>query len=60
MCCNPSTSTSVPIAKDTKAYDAIRENQGILKKVTEPTAWIYNSVYIEKPDGSIRVCIDPS
>ena len=51
-----------PVAKEAKASDAIRdlEKQGILKKVTEPTAWISNSVYREKPDGSIRVCIDPS
>ena len=46
-----------PVAKEAKASDAIRdlEKQGILKKVTEPTAWISNSVYREKPDGSIRV-----
>lgn len=45
-----------------KASDAIRdlERQGILKKVTERTAWISNSIYREKPDGSLRVCIDPS
>ena len=51
-----------PVAKEAKASDAIRdlEKQGILKKVPEPTAWISNSVYREKPDGSIRVCIDPS
>ena len=51
-----------PVAKEAKAFDAIRdlEKQGVLKKVTEPTAWISNSVYREKPDGSIRVCIDPS
>ena len=51
-----------PVAKEAKASDAIRdlEKQGILKKVTEPTAWISNSVYREKPDGSIRMCIDPS
>ena len=51
-----------PVAKEAKASDAIRhlERQGILKKVNELTAWIYNSVYIEKPDGSIRVYIDPS
>ena len=51
-----------PVAKEEKASDAIRdlEKQGILKKVTEPTAWIANSVYREKPDGSIRMCIDPS
>ena len=51
-----------PIAKEPKVAEAIRdmEKQGILKKVTEPTAWISNSVYREKPDGSLRVCIDPS
>ena len=51
-----------PVAKETKASEATRdlEKQGILKKVTEPTAWISNSVYREKPDGSIRVFIDPS
>ena len=51
-----------PVAKEAKATDAIRdlERQGILKKVTEPTAWISNSVYREKPDGSIRVYFDPS
>ena len=36
------------------------KKKGILKKVTEPTAWISNSIYREKPDGSIRVNIDPS
>ena len=46
-----------PVAKEEKAFDAIRdlEKQGILKKVTEPTPWISNSVYREKPDGSIRM-----
>ena len=51
-----------PVAKEAKAAEAIRdlEKQGILKKVTEPTPWISNSVYREKPDESLRVCIDPS
>ena len=50
------------MAKKAKTAEAIRdlEKQGILKKVTEPTPWISNSVYREKPDGSLRVCIDPS
>lgn len=51
-----------PVAKEVKAAEAIRdlEKQHIKRKVTEPTAWISNSVYREKPDGSICVCIDPS
>ena len=38
-----------PVAKEAKASDAISdlERQGILKKVTELTAWISNSVYRE-------------
>ena len=51
-----------PVAKEPKVAKALQDmkKQGILKKVTEPTAWISNSVYREKPDGSLRVCIDPS
>ena len=51
-----------PAAKEANASDGISdlERQGILKKVTEPTAWISNTVYRKKPDGSLRVCIDPS
>ena len=51
-----------PVAKEPKVAEAIRdmEKQGILKKVTEPTAWNSNSVCREKPDASLRVCIDPS
>ena len=52
-----------PVAKEAKAAEAIRdlEKQGILKKVTEPTPLISNSVSNrEKPDESLRVCIDPS
>ena len=51
----------VPWGKLTKAtvMDAFKDVHTGLG-ITEPTAWISNSVYREKPDGSIRVCIDPS
>ena len=50
------------VAKESKVAEEIRhmEKQSIWKKVTEPTVWISNSVSREKPDGSLRVCIDPS
>ena len=50
------------VAKELKAAEAIQniEKQGILKKVTEPIAQISNSFYRVKPDGSLRVCIEPS
>ena len=49
-----------PLAKEAKASDAIRdlEKQGILKKVTEPTAWISHNVYREKRDGSVNKAIE--
>ena len=35
------------------------ENSGIISKVENPDGWINNLVIVEKPDGSIRVCLDP-
>ena len=36
------------------------EKQGVIAKVETPTAWISNCIAIRKPNGSVRVCIDPS
>ena len=51
-----------PVAKEAKMAEAIRgrEKQGILKKVNEPSKWVFNSVHREKPGESIRFCIDPN
>ena len=32
---------------------------GILAKVTEPTLWVSSLVIVKKPNGKIRVCLDP-
>ena len=50
-----------PIAlKDTikKELDAM-EQQGVIRKVTEPTEWVSSLVYSKKKDGSLRICLDP-
>ena len=35
------------------------EALGVIKKVTYPTDWVNAAVVVEKPDKSLRVCIDP-
>ena len=35
------------------------ENKGIIAKVTEPIEWVNALVCVEKPNGNLRVCIDP-
>ena len=36
------------------------EEQGVIAKVDTPTPWISNCLAVRKPNGSVRVCIDPS
>ena len=31
----------------------------VIKKVTKPTDWVNSLVTVEKPNGSIRICLDP-
>ena len=33
--------------------------EGINKKVKKPTSWVNSMVVVTKPNGSIRICIDP-
>ena len=35
------------------------ESQEIICKVTEPTEWVSSLVVVEKPNGKLRVCLDP-
>jgi len=36
------------------------EKQGVIAKVDTPTPWISNCLAVRKPNGSVRVCLDPS
>ena len=36
------------------------EKQGVIAKVETPTACMSNCIAVRKPNGSVRVCIDPS
>ena len=46
------------IPKIEKELDNMLEN-GILDWVNEPTDWVNSMVVREKPDGSLRICLDP-
>ncbi|RWS20712.1 uncharacterized protein B4U80_00752, partial [Leptotrombidium deliense] len=35
------------------------ETAGIIEKVIEPTEWVSALVTVQKPDGSLRICLDP-
>ena len=33
--------------------------QGIIVKQTEPTPWVSSLMYLKKPNGKLRICLDP-
>ena len=35
------------------------EKLGVITKVTDPTEWVSSLVFIGKPNGKVRVCLDP-
>ncbi|GFS43630.1 transposon Tf2-9 polyprotein [Nephila pilipes] len=35
------------------------EKEGIVSKVNKPTDWVQSLVMIEKPNGNLRLCLDP-
>ncbi|GFS38879.1 retrovirus-related Pol polyprotein from transposon 297 [Nephila pilipes] len=35
------------------------EKEGIVSKVNKPTDWVQNLVIVEKPNGNLRLCLDP-
>ncbi|XP_035226802.1 uncharacterized protein LOC118199115 [Stegodyphus dumicola] len=49
--------TLQPKLKDT--LDKL-EREGIVSKVNKPTDWVQSLVIVEKPNGSLRLCLDPT
>ena len=35
------------------------QEEQVIVKVEEPTDWVHNPVIVEKPNGKLRVCLDP-
>ena len=42
-----------------KAHLADAEKSGVIEKVHQPTDWISSIVVAKKPNGKIRLCLDP-
>ncbi|XP_064613329.1 uncharacterized protein K02A2.6-like [Liolophura sinensis] len=51
----------VPVALQPKLKEELETltKKGIIKPVTVPTDWISAMVVVSKPDGRLRLCIDP-
>ena len=51
----------IPFALNAKVIDELRrmEKLGVIEKVAEPTDWLHTLVVVEKPDGKVRLCLDP-
>lgn len=52
----------VPVAKLDRVNNELRRlcDEGTIATVSQPTDWLSNMLVKEKPDGRIRLCIDPS
>ena len=51
---------TIPAAlrKRVKAELNDMEKRGVIRKVEEPTDWVNSMAIVEKPDGSLRICLD--
>lgn len=51
----------MPVALKEKLKQELEKLQhlGIIEKVTEPTPWVSSLVTARKPNGQLRVCLDP-
>lgn len=48
------------LMKDLKKKLFDMEKLGYIKKVVKPSDWVSSLVVVRKPNGKLRVCIDPS
>ncbi|XP_056000463.1 uncharacterized protein K02A2.6-like [Ostrea edulis] len=51
----------IPLALKDKVKDELdrMEREGVIVKQREPTKWVNSMVTVTKPNGKIRICVDP-
>ena len=56
------TTGPVPVAKLSRVNEELERlcEKGIIRPVTQPTDCVSNMLVKEKPNGKVRICIDPS
>ena len=52
----------IPVARVQRVNEALERlcEDGVIAPVTQPTDWLSNMLIKEKPNGNLRICIDPS
>lgn len=52
----------IPFKLEEKVYKKLDEmvQEGIITPVKEPTEWVSRMMVVGKPDGDVRICLDPS
>ena len=56
---NPPRTIPVALRDRVKTELEDMEKHGVIRKVEEPTDWVSSMAIVEKPDGSLRICLDP-
>ena len=56
---HPQRRVALKLLDDIKTELEDMEKNEIIKKVEVPTEWVNSLVYRRKPDGRIRICLDP-
>lgn len=52
----------LPFRLEEKVYAKLTQmvNDGIITPVVEPTEWVSRMMVVGKPDGNVRICLDPT
>lgn len=56
---NPPRKIPAALRKRVKKALQDMEDNGVIRKVDEPTDWVSSMVIVEKPNKKLRICLDP-
>ena len=58
---DPTVTLTIPATLRDRVKEELddMEKRGVVRKVEEPTDWVNSMAIVEKPNGSLRICLDP-